>query len=153
MLRAIAAMKLVKAAILIAVSIGAFRLIGRDAAAEVRQWSHALHMHGRYVDEIVAKVGGLDETELATIGVGTMVYAALFVVEGIGLWRRQVWAEYMTLVVTLSFVPFEIYETVQKTTPTRIATILINILVVLYLIRRLAKAHHWPFRKRQPALP
>ena len=147
LLRVIAVIKLLKAAILIAVAIGAFKLIGEDAALEVRRWSHALHMHGRYVDDIIAKISGLNEHDLAKIGVGTLVYAAVFVVEGVGLWLRQLWAEYVTLIVSASFVPFEIYETVGHVTPTRVTTIVINLLVVGYLVLRLRKDGHWPFKK------
>jgi uncharacterized membrane protein (DUF2068 family) len=153
MLHAIAVFKLVKAAILIAVAIGAFNLLGGDAAEDIKRWSHALHMHGRYVDEIAAKIGGFSEHELAAIGFGTLVYAAVFLTEGIGLWLRAVWAEYLTLLVTTSFLPFEIYEAGQNGTPTRILTIVVNLLVILYLVMRLERDHHWPFRKHQPGHP
>ena len=147
MLRVIAVFKLIKAAILIAVAIGAFKLIGADVADKVGHWSRALHMHGQYVDDLVAKIVGLDEGDLAKIGVGTLIYAAVFLTEGIGLWFRQLWAEYVTLIVTFSFIPFEVYEALKSGTPTRIITILVNMLVVVYLILRLRKDGHWPFKK------
>ncbi len=153
MLHVIAVFKLVKAAILIAVSIGAFKLLGGDAAEDVKRWSHALHMRGRYIDDLAAKIGGFSEHELAAIGFGTLVYAAVFIIEGIGLWFRQLWAEYVTLIVTSSFLPFEIYEAGKDGTPTRILTIVINLLVILYLVMRLERDHHWPFRKHQPRHP
>ena len=66
---------------------------------------------------------------------------------------RSLWAEYLTLLVTSSFLPFEIYEAAQSDTPTRILTIVVNLLVILYLVMRLERDHHWPFRKHQPTHP
>ena len=153
LLRWIAVFKLVKAAILVAVAIGAFELIGADVQVEAHRWSHALHLHGHYVDEVIARLAGLDAHDLARLGVGTLVYAGVFVAEGVGLWLRQLWAEYVTVTVSSSFIPFEIYETVQHVTPTRIAMIALNLAVVAYLILRLRKDRHWPFRSRTPARP
>lgn len=151
LLRWIAVFKLIKAVLLVAVAVGAFNLIGSDVEAEIRRWSHALHLHGRYVDEAIARVGGLDEHDLAKLGVGTLVYAAVFAAEGVGLWMRRLWAEYVTVLVSTSFIPFEVYETVKRFTPTRVAMIVLNVAVVVYLILRLRKDHHWPFRRRTPA--
>jgi len=153
LLRWIAVFKLIKAAILIAVAIGAFNLIGADVEAEIRRWSHALHLHGRYVDEAIARLGGLDAHDLARLGVGTLVYAGVFIAEGVGLWLRQLWAEYVTVIVSTSFIPFEIYETIMRLTATRVAMIALNVAVVAYLILRLRKDRHWPFRSRTPARP
>jgi uncharacterized membrane protein (DUF2068 family) len=146
-LRVIAAFKFVKAAILILVAIGAFKLIGENAADKIHDWSKALHMHGRYIDEFIAKMSGLDEWDLRRIGVGILVYASVFIVEGIGLWLRKVWAEYLTLIITTSFVPFEIYEAAQSLTPTRVATTVANLAICVYMVLRLKRDGHWPFRR------
>ena len=40
----------------------------------------------------------------------TFAYSALFLVEGTGLFFEKRWAEYLTIVATVSFIPVEIYE-------------------------------------------
>ena len=145
LLRLIAVGKLLKATVLVAVAIGAFELVGPDTAAHIARWSEALAMHGHYLEGLVARIGGLDTHELTEIGVGALIYATVFLVEGIGLWLRQLWAEYVTIVVSTSFIPFEIYETTRSLTPTRVGTIAVNIAVVCYLALRLKKDRHWPF--------
>ncbi len=64
-------------------------------------------------------------------------YAALFIAEGTGLWLQNKWAEYLTLIATASFLPFEIYEVVKRVTALRVVVIVINAAIVVYLVWRL----------------
>ena len=71
-----------------------------------------------------------------------ILYAGLFGVEGVGLWMGKRWAEYLTIIATSSFVPFEVYELIRHASWQRGATLGINLLVVGYLVwkvRRHAK--------------
>src|SRR5258706_5400584 len=116
LIRLIAVFKLVKALMLICVGVGALSMRGHhDSGLNI--WIHALAAdpHGRYVNELLAKVRSFDAQELRQIGIGTLIYAAVFLVEGVGLMLRRMWAELMTVIVTTSFVPHEIYELVQHT--------------------------------------
>jgi uncharacterized membrane protein (DUF2068 family) len=78
-------------------------------------------------------------TRIAALGVGAFLYAALFLVEGTGLWRQRRWAEYLTVVATASFIPFEIYEVVRRITITRMVALVLNIAILVYLIVRLRR--------------
>jgi uncharacterized membrane protein (DUF2068 family) len=62
------------------------------------------------------------------------LYATLFIVEGVGLWMARRWAEYLTIIATSSFVPFEVYELFRHVTWPRTVTLVINLLVVAYLV-------------------
>jgi len=148
MIRLIAVFKLVKTLLLLAIAFGAFELIGHTDAEEVRHWSRQIHLPFHLIDKVAAKVTGMSPHTLREIMFGTIVYAAVFVTEGVGLWLRKVWAEYLTTIITTSFIPFEVYEAVKEGTPTRIATIVINVAVVVYLVLRLKKEGHWPFKKK-----
>jgi uncharacterized membrane protein (DUF2068 family) len=64
-------------------------------------------------------------------------YAAVFAVEGIGLYLKKHWAEYMVLVVTGSFLPFEAYLLYYKLQWWKFALIIGNILIIVYLVHRL----------------
>jgi uncharacterized membrane protein (DUF2068 family) len=65
------------------------------------------------------------------------VYAALFLTEGIGLWLLKRWAEWFTVVITASLVPFEIYEIYLRPTPIKVFVLIINLGVVAYLLYRI----------------
>jgi len=149
LIRLIALFKLVKALLLIAIGVGALSLRHHDGA--LAGWIHALVFdpHGRLFHEAVEKISGLDTRQLAGIAVGSMVYAAVFLVEGIGLMLRRGWAEVLTTIITISFLPLEIYELIEHESWMKIGVILVNALIVVYLVRRLRREGHWPFHRRR----
>src|ERR1700688_1232804 len=112
----IAAFKLVKGLLLLAVAIGALRLLHRDAAVEIYRWANTFRVDpgNRYLHRLLARLSVLDEKTLRELSVGTFVYSALFLTEGTGLLFRKRWAEYFTTVVTFSFIPLEIYELARR---------------------------------------
>jgi uncharacterized membrane protein (DUF2068 family) len=146
-IRLIGLFKLMKALILIAIGIGALSLRHhRDGA--LGTWIHAVVFdpHGTYFHRAVARISGLDTRQLAGIAIGSIAYAAVFIVEGIGLMLRQGWAEVMTVIITTSFIPLEIYELVEHRSWQKVGVVVVNVLIVLYLVRRLRREGHWPFR-------
>ena len=52
---------------------------------------------------------------LKQIGVATFFYAGLRMTEGVGLVLEKVWAEYLTVGVTIAFLPWEVYEIARHT--------------------------------------
>ena len=62
---------------------------------------------------------------------------ALLLTEGIGLWLLQRWAEWFTVVITASLVPFEVYEMYHHPTIAKLLVPMINIAVVGYLLYRI----------------
>ena len=146
LIRLIALFKLVKASMLIALGLGALSM--RHDHSSLGTWIHALAAdpHGKYVTELIARVSAFDARDLQRIGVGSLIYAAVFVIEGVGLMLRRAWAEIMTVIITTSFVPLEIYELVEHPSWAKVLVLVINVLVVIYLVRRLRREHHWPFR-------
>jgi uncharacterized membrane protein (DUF2068 family) len=138
----IAAFKLFKGAALLAVAFGARHLLNHDLAANVEHWVDLLRIdpHNRYILLILEKIANLDEHRLRELRAGTLFYATLFLVEGTGLALRQRWAEYVTIISTSSLIPLEIYELVKQYSPLKIAFLLINIAVVVYLIFELRRS-------------
>ena len=55
-------------------------------------------------------------------------------VEAVGLWTGQRWAEYLTFIATVVFVPYEIYELTKSITALKLVALIINVAIVLYLI-------------------
>lgn len=138
----IAIFKLFKAALLIAVGIGAFRLMhmdDQDAVDQTTEWINALRVDpdNRYIHALVEKIVAIDDRRLEEIGFGTFFYAALLTTEGIGLAMRKRWAEYLTIVVTASFVPIEIYEIFHHFRIVKLIVFALNVTMVTYLVLRL----------------
>ena len=63
----------------------------------------------------------------------------MFAVEGVGLWRGRRWAEYVTVVTTLSFVPLEAHHLLRHPSASGVSALTLNLAVVVYLIARLRR--------------
>lgn len=139
MLGIIAAFKLVKAALFIAGGVGLLRMLNPAVEERVRQWLLALSLaHGwPIILRLLSKLSGLSGHRLQALGAVAFAYAALFLVEGIGLWLAQRWAEYLTVIATASFLPVEIYELYRGMSPVKFVALLANITMVAYLVYRL----------------
>jgi uncharacterized membrane protein (DUF2068 family) len=137
----IAAFKLLKGLVLIAVGIGALRLLHRDVAGVVEHWVNAFRVdpHNHYIHWLLAKLSSVDDKRLKELSIGTFIYAAIFLTEGIGLALRKRWAEYFTIITTGSFLPLEVYEIVHHATVAKGVALAVNIAVVVYLIRELRR--------------
>ena len=86
--------------------------------------------------EALAEAGVLTDHQLQEIGVVLFLYAALFALEGTGLLLRKRWGEWVSIVITGSFIPIEIYETVHRPHVGRIVGTLVNVAAVAYLVHR-----------------
>jgi uncharacterized membrane protein (DUF2068 family) len=142
LLRLIALFKFCKATLLVVVGLGAFELLRPDIAAHAQHWVEALAASSdrRAVQRLISLVTGLSPWRLEVLGIGASLYAALFTVEGVGLWRAKRWAEYLTVVASLLFVPLEVFEVMRRVSPARLAALVINLAVAVYLIYRLRRS-------------
>jgi uncharacterized membrane protein (DUF2068 family) len=82
----------------------------------------------------IEKVLNAKPSTLNLIAFGILVYGLLQVLEGIGLWVLKRWGEYVAVVGTTIFIPFEIYELTDKISWLKIVVLLVNVAAVLYLV-------------------
>ena len=142
LLRLIAIFKLFKAVTLIAVGLGALHFIrDNNAAASATNLIGRLGFSpgGRYLDHALAKIAQLPPKDFLDLGIGSFIYAALFLTEGIGLWLAKPWAEWFTAIITGSLVPLEIFEIHRHLTVTKVIVLVVNIAIVVYLVLRIRK--------------
>ena len=133
---AIGVWKLLEAALFIVLGIGALKLVHEDLVDVVTRFLTDLRLdpEGRFVNLILEKVALIDPHRLKQISLAIFAGAALHLIEGIGLVLRKAWAEYVTLILTASFLPWELVEIIRHTTWLRIVLMLLNIAVVAYLV-------------------
>ena len=134
-LTAIGVFKLFKGVLLVAVGIGALRLLNKDVAAEVYGWANAFRVDpgNRYLQLLLERLSIVNEKTLKEFSVGTFFYSALFLIEGTGLLLRKHWAEYFTIIVTGSAIPLEIYELIRRATYVKGIVLVLNVAIVAYL--------------------
>jgi uncharacterized membrane protein (DUF2068 family) len=137
----IAIMKLVKVVMLVTLGVGAFKLVGADVGETLTRWTRHLNVdaNSRHLHALIASATGIGDRKLEAIGVGTFVYAAVFATEGIGLLMKKRWAEYLTSIVTTSFIPLEIWEMTRHATVAKAVAIALNVATVVYLVFKLKK--------------
>ncbi len=136
LLRLIAVFKFFKCATLIALSLGAFHLLHKDVGMEAERWATALRLDpgNHYVELAIAHAANLRPDQIKKLGLGGLLYAALFLTEGTGLWLKKRWGEWTTVVITGSLLPVEVYEIYRHPSAVKVCVLLINIGVVAYLI-------------------
>jgi uncharacterized membrane protein (DUF2068 family) len=141
----IGVLKLVKALVLVAAAVSVLASL-HDG---VRTWLRELAAgSGReVVTHSLIKLTSYGPHHVEAIAAGLLVYAAMFTVEGVGLLTGKLWAEWLTLIITASFIPFEIYEVIHKSSPIKAVVLVLNSLIVIYLIaRRIHASHHHGIR-------
>ena len=133
----IAAYKVVQALLFIALGVGALRLLHKDIENTLTVLIDHLRFNpeSKLVNFILVKASIIDDHMLRQFSAVVFGYAGLGLIEGIGLYLEKVWAEYLTLVITGSFLPWEIYEVMHRLTWIRASLLVVNAFVLLYLLK------------------
>jgi len=74
------------------------------------------------------------DTRLWGLAAMALVYSALRATEAYGLWFQRRWATWLGAAGGAIYVPVEIYELIEKPSYIKVATLVLNIGVVAYLI-------------------
>jgi len=129
--------RLAKAAVLSVAAIS-FLVAGRlgilSAAGRELQEELGLGAGRRFIAELIGRL--LTTPHQTTLGLAVMAYALLEGTEGVGLWLRRRWAEYLTVLATGFLIPYEVLEVIRRTTLLRVGALLVNVAVVGYLAYR-----------------
>ena len=135
----IAGFKLVKGFLLLLVGLGLLKLVHAEIATLFSLLIEALHLHAdsRILHSLVLKVDALQPHTVLVMGVISLGYAGLLLIEGVGLWLEVSWAAYLTVISTSLLLPFELYEVLQQVSAFRIGALLLNLVIVVYLISQL----------------
>jgi uncharacterized membrane protein (DUF2068 family) len=130
--------KLIKAALLITLGIAGLAAVPSELAQHVRHLAGWMGISpGRHaLAHFLGKLSAFDDHMARKLAVASLCYAAVFLVEGIGLLSRQRWAEWLTVVVTASFIPIEIYEGVEHFGASKVVALVLNVAILGYLLWR-----------------
>lgn len=142
-LEVIAVLKFFQALGLVLAGLSALGLLNPGRSGAAQEWLEQLSLReGHAISAALAgKTLQLLENatprQLLVAGVGSFIYATVFLVEGIGLWRCKRWAEYLTIAVTASLLPFEFFAVAREANAIRIAAVVVNLAIVIYLVWQL----------------
>ncbi len=147
--RFIGAFRLLKAGLLLASGVAAQIFLPGEIAARLHNAviSVGVAPGHDWLSHLTGRLWSLDPSTARHLGILAIFYAAVFSVEGVGLMLRQRWAEWLTVIVTASFIPIEIYELARHFGAAKVLTLILNVAIVVYLVaRRLheRRAHRRP---------
>lgn len=147
-LRTIALYKMLKVLLLLAVAYGESRLVDASIVAKLVTWTSARPngLEHQVMTQLIEWLSGLSAWRIHALRIVTLSYAFVFAVEGVGLWMRKRWAEWLTVIVTASLIPLELWELFSKPTIAKGAVIIANAAIVAYL------AWHVRSRGRDPGV-
>jgi len=142
-MRSIGAFKLLTASILLGLALGMRTLLNpaeRDAL-HAAMLASRLDADSSIFHEFVQHVFSISPETLKNLRVGLFFYAGLHGLEGFGLIFGQTWAEWLVVLNTGVFVPWEVYEIATGASPLRISALVLNLAIMAYFIVRLVKQH------------
>jgi uncharacterized membrane protein (DUF2068 family) len=136
--------KLAKATGLVVVSFLLHRLLSPEQHERFVAWIDMVRLEPRnwflhYCLEQLGRVAGIEPETLKWLHAAALIYAGLYLVEGVGLIFDKKWAEWLVVVTTAMFLPLEVYEIHKDITWPRCLLFLANLVMAFYLLWRLRR--------------
>ncbi len=144
-LRLLAAERILRALVLIGVgyvilrfrhSEGDFQSLFNRAIPAAQPLANVFHFDLSH-SPTIAKLRHLLHTKPSTlllVAFAVFGYAAINLVEGVGLWLLKRWGEYFSVIATSIFLPLEIYELTERITWLRVTLLILNLIAIGYLL-------------------
>jgi uncharacterized membrane protein (DUF2068 family) len=104
-----------------------------DALESARNGQGGASTHG-FTAGLLTRLGHLQPHSLVVLALVASGYAVVSGAEAVGLWRERRWAEYLTVLTTAGFLPFEIDELVKRVTFVRVGAMIVNLAILAYLV-------------------
>ena len=93
-----------------------------------RAGSHAF-LNGK-----LESLANLESGEIYVLMATAIAYSVIEGVEAVFLWKERRWAEYLTVVATVGFIPFEVKELLDRVTVLRVGAIVVNVAILVWLV-------------------
>jgi uncharacterized membrane protein (DUF2068 family) len=121
--------------LLVSTAISLFLALGNYEYLIALAQDYTLTGKRRIVRWLVEKALNLKPRTLEFGGVVVIIYAAVTLVEAIGLWYAKSWARWLVLGLVGISIPPEIYELVQGRSALKLVIFLLNLAVFWYVLR------------------
>jgi uncharacterized membrane protein (DUF2068 family) len=145
----IIAIKVGKAALMLALALGLFSLMDNDLPKDFHHFvrTFRLNPEWEFCVALSKQLQTVTPANLGWLSGGALLYGLLLVVESTGLIFRAYWAVWLAIGETAFFIPIEVFDLVRHPTYAVEGILAVNLLIVVYLVRnrdRLFHHHHRP---------
>jgi uncharacterized membrane protein (DUF2068 family) len=110
-----------------------------------------LNPESHVVDWMLEQAQKINPHMLSLAGWAAFLYASVFATEGVGLYLRKRWAEWLVVVATGFFLPLEIYELFHRVVWWKFLILGGNVAIVAYLAHRIMLDTRLRARKTEAA--
>jgi len=141
-LKVIALFEAFKGLLVLLTGLAAFSLMHKDIQVVAEQLVGHLHLNpAKHIPKIfIEAAGNLTDGRLRSLALLAVLYAAMRLVEGFGLWFAKRWSEWFALLSGGIYLPIELYELAKGFSWIKIGFVSINLTVVLYMIFMLKRS-------------
>jgi len=138
-------------ALLVATRTGAIDTFAQHVQTELNLRPGS-HLWLRLVNYLLQHFGTLSGGARTALAVAAILYGLLEGLEALGLVLRRRWAEYLVLLATCAFIPLEVDEVVRHPSALKVVAFVVNVVIVVYLVRRKRLFLDRPPSAAQPAV-
>ncbi|MFZ3072988.1 MAG: DUF2127 domain-containing protein [Thermodesulfobacteriota bacterium] len=136
-LKIIIIQKFIAGIIEIILAFGILRFAGEDLANMVRQAAFYLGIaeENHFIQWTLKKAGALHTNTILGVSASLLLLGGLALLEAYGLHMRRIWGEWLTIVSTSLFIPYEIYVLIAHPTIIKLSILVFNCAIVYYLAK------------------
>ncbi|HXI70792.1 MAG TPA: DUF2127 domain-containing protein [Verrucomicrobiae bacterium] len=136
--------KLVKGTLALGLALFILKLAGQDLSDAFDRLLHWFHLdpEGHFFSEVGAKLDTVTPANVRWVGIVTVLYSLISLVEAVGLMFRAPWAGWLAIGESAFFIPIEVRELVVRPHGFVLAVLALNVLIVWYLFAN----RSWLFR-------
>ena len=141
MMGAVALLAAVKSLIVFGAGFGALALLHHDIRHAATSLVTHLHLdpEAHYAGFFIAAAARLNDARLWALAGLALAYSTLRAAEAWGLWFERRWGAWLGAAGGGVYVPVEVYELWHRPGWIKLAMLLVNVAVVVYLIRSLRR--------------
>jgi uncharacterized membrane protein (DUF2068 family) len=138
-LRAIAVFEVVKGVVAVAISLALLNLTHQNVRHLTTLFISYFHLDSdaHYFKTLFDYTNLLNNEDLRTLVLMAWAYAAMRFIEGYGLWKNRVWAEWLAAASGGIYLPIETSHLVKHPNAINAAVLITNAAVVAYMLYRL----------------
>lgn len=133
--RLIALLEALKSALIFLTGFGLLALVHRDVEALAATLIRHLHINpaSHYPRIFLDASRGLTDDRLKMLALIAFCDAVLRSIEAVGLWLNRDWGKWLGVATGAIYLPWELQELVKHATMWKLAAVLLNVAIVIYL--------------------
>ncbi len=137
--RIIAMFEAAKGLMVLIAGFGLLTFLHKNVQKSVEEIILHLHLNPakHYPRIFIDLAGNITDFQLWMFALFAALYSGLRLLEAYGLWYGLRWAEWMAVITGSIYVPLEIYELFSGGSLIKLATLMINIGIVLFMVFKL----------------